>query len=64
VKAFCPPIAADLSREKLLPGLLRGTFEHQMFEEVRKAGFPRGLIRGANLVPDHVGDDGVRDDPA
>ena len=32
--------------------------EHQMLEEVRDAGDALGLIGGADLVPDHVRDDG------
>ena len=36
-----------------------------MFEEMRDAGLARRLVGGADLVPDHVGDDrraAVRDD--
>ena len=28
-----------------------------MFEEMREAGLARRLVGGADLVPDHVGDD-------
>ena len=28
-----------------------------MFEKVRQTGFARGLVGGADFVPDHVGDD-------
>ena len=37
--------------------MLGGALEHQMFEKVRQAGFARGLVGGADLVPDHLGDD-------
>ena len=39
--------------------------EHQMFEEMRDAGFAGRLVGAADLVPDHVGDDRgavIRDD--
>ena len=40
------------------PGrILRGALEHQVFEEMREAGLARRLVGGADLVPDHVGDD-------
>ena len=37
--------------------ILRGALEHQMFEEMREPGLARRLVGGADLVPDHVGDD-------
>ena len=37
--------------------VLGGALEHQMFEEMRDAGLARRLVGGADLVPDHVGDD-------
>ena len=37
--------------------ILRGALEHQMLEEMREAGLARRLVGGADLVPDHVGDD-------
>ena len=40
-----------------IAGILRGALEHQMFEEMREPGFARRLVGGADLVPDHVGDD-------
>ena len=52
-------LAADLGdvlRERVA-GILLGALEHQMFEEMRQAGFARRLVGGADLVPDHVGDD-------
>ncbi len=52
-------LAADLGdvlRERVA-GILLGALEHQMFEEVRQAGLARRLVGGADLVPDHVGDD-------
>ena len=38
-------------------GILCRALEHQMFEEMRESGLARRLVRGADLVPDHVGDD-------
>ena len=38
-------------------GIFLGALEHQMFEEMRQPGFARRLVGGADLVPDHVGDD-------
>ena len=38
--------------------MLGGALEHQVFEKMREAGFPRRLVGGADLVPDHLGDDG------
>ncbi len=35
--------------------VLGGALEHQMFEEMREAGFARGLVGGADPVPQHVG---------
>ena len=52
-------LAADLGdvlREGVA-GIFLGALEHQMFEEMRQAGFARRLVGGADLVPDHVGDD-------
>ena len=52
-------LAADLGdvlRERAA-GILLGALEHQMFEEMRQPGFARRLVGGADLVPDHVGDD-------
>ena len=37
--------------------MLGGALEHQMFEEVGEAGFAGRLVGGADLVPDHLGDD-------
>ena len=37
--------------------MLGGALEHQMFEEMGDAGRSRWLIRGPDLVPDHVGHD-------
>ena len=37
---------------------LVGRLEHQVLEEVGDAGHALGLVGGADLVPDHVGDDG------
>jgi hypothetical protein len=36
--------------------VLRRALEHQMLEEMRQARFSRRLVGGADLVPDHVGD--------
>ncbi len=46
----------DILRERGA-GILFGALEHQMFEEMRETGFPGRLVGGADLVPDHVGDD-------
>ena len=46
----------DGLRERALRILL-GALEHQMFEEMREPGLAGGLVGGADLVPDHVGDD-------
>jgi len=35
----------------------RRALEHQMLEKMRKARFARGLVGGADLVPDHLRDD-------
>jgi hypothetical protein len=43
----------ELARTQLVRAL-----EHQVLEEVGVARFPGRLIGGADLVPDHVGDDG------
>ena len=37
--------------------ILRRALEHQVFEEMREAGFARRLVGGADPIPDHVGDD-------
>ena len=37
--------------------VLGGALEHQVFEEMRDAGLAGRLVGGADLVPDHVGDD-------
>ena len=52
-------LAADARRRLREPAgrILRGALEHQVFEEMREAGFARRLVGGADLVPDHVGDD-------
>ena len=39
-------------------GMFGCPLEHQMFEEVRQARFARRLVGGADLVPDHLRDDG------
>ena len=57
MKAFSwPPIARDRLREVAGRILVRA-LEHQVFEEMRDAGFARRLVGGADPVPDHVGDD-------
>ena len=38
-------------------GMFGRALEHQMFEEMRQPGFARRLVGGADLVPDHMGDD-------
>jgi hypothetical protein len=35
-----------------------GALEHQVLEKMRQAGFAGRLVGGADLVPDHLGDDG------
>ena len=42
---------------KLAGRMLAGALEHQMFEKMRKAGFAGRLVGGADLVPDHLGND-------
>ena len=37
--------------------MLRRSFEHEMFEEMRNAGLALWIVRGAVLVPNHVSDD-------
>ena len=39
-------------------GMFGCPLEHQMFEEVRQSRFTRRLVGGADLVPDHLRDDG------
>ncbi len=39
-------------------GMFRRPLEHQMFEEMRQSRFARRLVGGADLVPDHLRDDG------
>ncbi len=46
-------IARDDARELAGRDLLRA-LEHQMFEEMRKAGLARRLVRRADFVPDHM----------
>ena len=52
-------LAADRGNflRKAVARMLRGAFEHQVFEKVRQTGFSRRFVGGADLVPDHVGDD-------
>ena len=53
-------LAADRWRpacEKRPAGFFVGALEHQVLEEMRDAGFARRLVGGADLVPEHVGDD-------
>jgi hypothetical protein len=38
--------------------MLAGALEHQMLEEMREPGFAWRLVGRADLVPDHLGDDG------
>ena len=38
--------------------MLGRALEHQMFEEVRQSRFTWRLVGGADLVPDHLRDDG------
>ena len=38
-------------------GILLGTLEHEVFEEMREAGLSRRLVGRAHLVPDHMGHD-------
>ena len=38
--------------------MLAGALEHQMFEEMREPGFAWRLVGRADLVPDHLRDDG------
>ena len=53
-------VAADAQHGpgKFAGRMFGGALEHQMFEKMRKAGFTRRLVGGADLVPDHLGDDG------
>ena len=52
-------LAADRGNclRKPVARILRGAFEHQVFEEMRQTGFSGRFVGGADLVPDHVGDD-------
>ena len=43
---------------KLTGGMLVGAFEHQMLEEMRQSRFARRLVGRADLVPDHLRDNG------
>ncbi len=53
---FLAADAGDDFRE-LSGRMLGGALEHQMFEEMRQTRFARGLVGGADFVPDHMGDD-------
>ncbi len=46
-------IAGDDPRELARPDVVRA-LEHEMFEQVGDAGLPERLVRGADLVPEHV----------
>ena len=52
-------LAAELGDDlrEVADGDLVGRLEHQVLEEVSDAGDALGLVGGADLVPDHVGDD-------
>ncbi len=52
-------LAAELGDDlgEVADGDLVGRLEHQVLEEVRDARHALGLVGGADLVPDHVGDD-------
>ncbi len=52
-----PAVARHDARELAGLDFLRA-LEHQVFEEMRDAGLARRLVGRADLVPDHMGDDG------
>ena len=53
-------VAADAQHRlgKFADRMLAGALEHQMLEEMREPGFAWRLVGRADLVPDHLGDDG------
>ena len=60
---FVTAIGADDAAEGAI-GVFGRALEHQMFKKMRNAGLALRLVRCADLVPHHVGDDGsaaVRD---
>ncbi len=46
-----------MSSENLPCGCFVRALEHQMFEEMRDAGFARRIVGRAVAIPDHMGDD-------
>jgi hypothetical protein len=53
---FLAADAGDQFRE-ITGRIFRRALEHQVLKEMRQARFARGLVGGADFVPDHVGDD-------
>ena len=53
---FRPAISRHDVRERAI-GIGFRALEHEVFEEMRDARAPGLLIGGADLVPDHLGDD-------
>ena len=58
MKAFSSPPILRTVLGKFTERMFAGALEHQVFEEVREPRFAGRLVGGADLVPDHLRDDG------